>query len=241
MKRAAITLHDPIGAAAARHSAVRNLFEDLGLDYYCEGQLTIDEACRAAAIDIDSAWPLIAGAAAGAPDGNWEDVSLTDLVNHLDNAHHSLVRTALFRISLLFADACRGIDDIRLAAMRIAFRRLSAKLIAHMEHEELTVFPALVALEAAWTKREPAPPRFEGGMRQVVSQLILEHFEIGRRLSELQEAHEAIAEPERAPCARLFAELEQLARHIHEYINLENYVAFPRAIALEDALHKEVA
>jgi hypothetical protein len=41
-----------------------------------------------------------------------------------------------------------------------------------------------------------------------------------------------------APCARLFERLAELERHIHEYMNLENYVAFPRAIALEDAWYK---
>jgi regulator of cell morphogenesis and NO signaling len=171
---------------------------------------------------------------------SWEDASLTEVVKYLESEHHEVVRTALYRISLLFTDVCHDARDIRLAAMRIAFRRLSTNVIAHMEHEELTVFPAIVALEEAWIKGEPSPPRFEGGMRPILSQLMIEHSEIERKLAALHEARVAIGLTEHATCSRLFDELELLERHLNEYTALENDVAFPRALALEDTLHQRV-
>ena len=231
MKRA--LLQESIGSAAARHRGLRKVFEGLGLDYYCEGQLTIEEACRGAAVDLDSAWPAIARAAAEDPGVNWQDAPLSALIRYLQAEHHAVSRGSLFRIGLLFSEACRAGDDVRLMTMRTAFRRFTEALVAHMEHEELMVFPAIVALEESWTRGEPPPARFEGGIRGVVSKLVLEHYEISRQLCALREAREAIVE---VTFARLFGELEALERHIHESMNLENYVAFPRAAALEDAL-----
>jgi iron-sulfur cluster repair protein YtfE (RIC family) len=166
---------------------------------------------------------------------NWQDAPLGALIRYLETEHHAVSRGGLFRIGLLFAEACRAGDDVRLMTLRAAFRRFTDALVAHLEHEELTAFPAMVALEESWTRGEPPPARFEGGIRAVVGKLVSEHHEIGRQLRELREAGEAIIETGGACPARLLGELEALERHIQEYLSLENDVAFPRAVALEDA------
>jgi len=233
MKRA--LLQESIGSAAARHRGLRQLFETLGLDYYCEGQFTIDEACQDAAVDLDTAWPVMAEAARGDPGVNWQEGSLRTLVSYLESEHHAITRGVLFRIGLLFTEACAA-GDVRLTAMRESFRRFTETLVGHMEREELMVFPAILALEESWIRGEPPPARLEGGIRAVVSKLVLEHYEISRQLCALRDAREAVVDTEEAAFARLFGELEALERHLHEYMNLENYVAFPRALALEEAL-----
>jgi regulator of cell morphogenesis and NO signaling len=169
---------------------------------------------------------------------DWSDAPLASVITYLEGEHHAVTRGGLFRIGVLFTEACRT-DSDGLAAMRAEFRHLAEVLVQHMEREELTLFPAIVSLEEAWTRGEAPAARFEGGLRSITDKLVLEHRDIARRLAALRDLREAIGEEQRAPFARLFAEIEQIERHIHEYMNLENYVVFPRAIALEDALKEK--
>lgn len=229
-------LQEPIGSAAARHRELRRLFEALGLDYYCEGQLTIEEACRGAAVEPGAIGPMVAEAAGRDAGANWLDAPLATVISYLQGEHHAVTRGGLFRIGMLFTEACRASSDEGLATMRAEFRHLAEKLIPHMEREELTLFPAIVALEEAWTRGESPAARFEGGLRALIGKLVVEHNEICRRLTALRNVRERIGEDKRASLARVFNELQRLERHIHEYMNLESYVVFPRAVALEDAL-----
>jgi len=109
--------------------------------------------------------------------------------------------------------------------------------VIHIEREQLVVFPAIVALEEAWEKRIAPPPRFEGGMRPVTSRLVLEHFGMARELRALREARAAVPELDQPRFTPIVRRLDSLGRHINRCINLENHVIFPRAVALEDAMH----
>lgn len=226
-------LHEPIGTAAARHEGLRMLFEELGLDYYCEGHLSIQEAVAAAGLGIETVGKRIEDLPAKAGP-NWPDRSLADLIAHLEIEHHATTRDRIGHSAVLVAEACQ--NDARLPAMRADLRRLNELLIMHIEREELLIFPAILALESAWTRGQP-PPGTEGGMRKLTARAVLEHFDIVRRLRELRSARLAFGHDAPSATLRLFAAMAELERHLHESINLENYVAFPRAIALEDALY----
>lgn len=168
----------------------------------------------------------------------WPDRSLAGLVEHLEEEGHAVVRDLIAHTALLFAEACHTGCDTRLTTMRSAFRRMSEQLLAHIEHEELVLFPAILALEEAWSKGGQAPPGVEGGIRSLTGKLVLEHVEISRQLDELRKAREALESGDQIFSNVLAERLITLERHLHEYINLENQVAFPRAAALEDALHQ---
>jgi regulator of cell morphogenesis and NO signaling len=231
-----VSLQESTGNAAARQKEVRDLFEELGLDYYCEGDLTIAEAARAAGLDVLEVEARLKSLA-GRPASRWPDRSLAELVGHLESEHHAVARDLIAHTALLLDDVCRPGGDARLPAVRAAFRALSEQLIVHMEREELTIFPAIMALEQAWTKGQPPAATTEGGIRKLLGQVLLEHSEISHRLRELRHARMAFSETGNTVLTRLFERLMQLERHLHEYMNLESYVAFPRAIAIEDALH----
>jgi regulator of cell morphogenesis and NO signaling len=179
------TLQDQIGNAAAQHRGLRALFEELGLDYYCEGDLTIDEAACAAGLDVAVVQGRIENLAGADAGPSWPDRSLAELIAYLETEHHGLARNLVFETGALFGEVCRAGNDSRLSSMRSAFRRLSEQLILHIEHEELTIFPAVLALEEAWTRSERPPPKLEGGIRTALSRIVLEHFEISQRLREM--------------------------------------------------------
>jgi len=222
-----VTKYDePIGIAAARHRGMRELFEVYGLDYYCEGNLSIDEALEGAGLDsraIRSRIERLSSADAGP---NWPDEPLSVLIDHLESQDHEAVRTAMFRAALLFGDVCHARGDRRLLAMRMTFRDLSSEVIVHMEHEEHMLFPAINALEEAWRQGEEPSTKIEGGIRAAAGRFVREHAVIARHLTTLRRQR-LEAEANAATTVELFAQLERVERHLHESMNFENYVAFP--------------
>jgi iron-sulfur cluster repair protein YtfE (RIC family) len=235
-----LTREENIGTAAARHRGLRELFEELGLDYWCEGDLSISEAVSGAGLDIRSVRSRMERRSSADAGPNWLDEPLSALVGHLDSVDHGIVRASMFRVALLFGDVCREGGAAAFEIMRTTFRELSSDLIMHMEHEEHTIFPAIVAMEEAWNKREEPPPRFEGGFRAAAARYVREHARLSMQLRALRRER-LDAGHLSAAAQRLFAELDLLERTLHEGMNLENYVAFPRAIALEDALTTHLA
>jgi len=233
-----LTHEETIGIAAARHHGLRELLDDFGLDYYCGGTLSLEEAVAGAGLDLRVVRSRIEHLSSADAGPNWPDEPLSALIEHLEMDDHGAARTLMFRAALLFADVCRTSGDTRLAGMRTTFRDLCMSLVVHMEHEEHTIFPAIASLEEAWMKGEEPPPLAEGGVRAAAARFVQEHADIARTLQKLH--HQRIAiETNAAPVVRLFDQLEQFERRIHESMNLESCVAFPRGVALEDALNHQ--
>ena len=215
-----VDLRERIGDAAARHRGLAEVFDELDLDYACHGSLTIAEALREAKCNTPQAIARIEHAASRPAGPHWIDKPLSDVIDFIEREHHDVVRGRLFAIATRVSES-----------LRTPFRELSEALIEHIEREELTVFPVMIALEEAWVKRTAPPPRIAGGMRAVTTRLSREQVDIAQRLCRIRHASEV-------DDVRFRTRLDSLARHIHQYIGLENYVVFPRAVALDDCLYE---
>ncbi len=214
---------------------MRELFEDLGLDYYCEGNLSIDEAIEGAGLDSRALRSRIERLSAADAGPDWPDLPLSSLLDYLEGKDHEAVRMAMFRAALLFGEVCHAGGDRRLMTMRMIFRDFSSEVIVHMELEEHTLFPAILALEEAWIRGGEPPRKIEGGVRAAAARFMKEHAVIAADLRTLRRQRLG-TEANTAAAVELFAQFEGLERALHESMNLENCVAFPRALALEAAM-----
>ncbi|HKB78739.1 MAG TPA: DUF542 domain-containing protein, partial [Thermoanaerobaculia bacterium] len=228
----AIRLSDPVGLLAARDAGVRDAFESLGIDYYCAGDLTLDDAARGAGMDPFSVRARLEQSERGSGTA-WDERSMRDLVTHLEHEHHQLLRSIIFHSAMLFDDVASVYGTECVQTMRRLFRELSKLLILHVEKEEHTLFPLLLSLEDAWLESDPslAP---DSHLHPAIARLVIEHASIAAKLAELRGAGISIEESPAEACRRLRDSLVELERHVHESLNLENYVVFPRALALED-------
>jgi regulator of cell morphogenesis and NO signaling len=112
---------------------------------------------------------------------------------------------------------------------------LKDELSAHMQKEEMILFPAIEELEAARTEgRQPMLPPF-GTVQNPIRMMIYEHDNAGEALSEMRRLTQGYALPKDAcnTWRALYHELRQLEADLHVHIHLENNVLFPRAIKLE--------
>ena len=220
-----------IGMLAATHAGFRAVFEDLGLDYYCAGNLTLDDAARGAGLDPDDVRSAMQRVVEKDPDPNWFDRPLRELIDRLDREHHQLLRSSVFQTAVLLDDALSRHGDTCAGALRHNFRVLSEELLEHIELEEVSLFPIAGSLDDAWSKGEPLlGDRDE--VRYLVGQLTLAHSRIIQKLNAVTAALSGVANQADETCRKIVKNLVSIARHIHAYLNLESQVVFPQVIAL---------
>jgi len=229
-----IRLYEPIGVLAARYAGIRAALEEARIDYWCAGDRTIAEAASDAGIDAVSLRERLEQAETDDLRIDWQGTSMRDLVTHLEHEHHQLLRSIVFHAAVVLNSAATADADCT-EPMRRTFRQLSSDLILHIEKEEHIFFPLLLSLDEARAKglRSPAAP---GEVRRNIDGFVRQHEAIGGALAQLRRDSAAVEPAGNEICRQLLRDLDVLERQVHEYLNLENYVVFPRAIALEDDL-----
>lgn len=232
--------NDCVGVLAASNSAIRHALEELGIDYCCSGNRSLADAAAAEGLPIQGVIAAIErGSVATEPlNRSWFDRSLRDVITHLRHQHRSVSLEVLARTAVLFelvADE-RLLDRDLLDPIRQTFHKFVNDITPHTEREENILFPVIEAIEDSWTHGSDLPPRFEGGLRAAIAPNFLEHERINTELRDLRSGRAVLACIDDRLCRQLAWNLEQLERHVHETMNVENFVLYPRAIALEDQL-----
>ena len=216
------------------------VFEKLGIDYCCGGDLPFRKACEKAGLDPEKVVASIADAPyEPTPAQNWSKSPLAALARHIVEKHHSYTRSELGRLGPLFDKLCSAHKDRypELAQMRSVFQALRAELESHMMKEENILFPYLGAMEQAAIAGRPIPSPMFGTVQNPVRMMMLEHDSAGEALRELREASRDYSLPADA-CAsysELFRSLQAFEADLHTHIHLENNILFPRALAMEAA------
>ncbi|HEV2722280.1 MAG TPA: hypothetical protein VG323_19835, partial [Thermoanaerobaculia bacterium] len=118
----------------------------------------------------------------------WFDRSLRQLIEHIGEHHHGVSLESLARGAVLFdlvaeADA---VDPEILDPLRFSFYEFVNVLVPHSEREQRILFPYIEAMEDAWERGTPPPPRFEGGLRKAVAPVWLDHETLSELLRRLR-------------------------------------------------------
>ena len=166
------------------------------------------------------------------------DRSLGQLIAHITEHHRAVSLESLARGAVLFdliAEA-NALDPEILDPLRREFYELVNTLVPHNEREQRILFPNIEAMEEAWERGTPLPPRFEGGLRAAIAPVCLDHQALSDSLRRLRAGGAVLACSDDRGCLRLAMHLQQIERDLHEAMNLENFVLYPRAIELEDQL-----
>jgi len=229
-----------VGVLAAEDPKLRTVMEELGIDYCCSGNRNLADAAAAEGLPVQRVLEEIARApeAAGPHDVVWFEKSLAQLIEHLAAHHRALTIESLARGAVLFelvAEA-RSLDPELLEPMREDYHALINELVPHSERERHILFPYIEAMEESWERGTPPPPRFEGGLRAAIAPVCLEHSDLAESLRHLRAGRALLLCIDDRVCRRLAAHLQELERDLHELMNLENFVLYPRAIELEDQL-----
>jgi regulator of cell morphogenesis and NO signaling len=225
--------------AASSLAAVR-VFEKFGIDYCCGGKRPLADVCREKGYDpalvrreLDTAL-----AAAPAPERDWDAAPLGELIEHILNTHHEYLRRELPALQARLDKVYRVYNERygpTLLGLPAVFASLRTELEMHMRKEEMILFPAIAASEAAVSTRRPLPPTPFGSVANPIHMMEVEHQSAGNALARIREITDEFQLPEYA-CVTyraLMSGLDELERDLHMHIHLENNILFPRAQQLE--------
>jgi regulator of cell morphogenesis and NO signaling len=216
-----------VAAVVLDHSECAAVFQRHHIDFCCKGDRSVAVAANERGLDPDALLAELAQAITGRRgDRATDPKTLTTpmLVAHIMTRHHEYLRTALPFITGLAVKVARvhGDHNPKLVALEAAVLELTETLLPHLDDEEQTLFPALLAktTERAWAAK-------------LLDGMLTEHLAVAGILERIRAASDEFSLPDWAcnSYRTLFAELRQVESDIFTHVHLENHVLRPRFAA----------
>ncbi len=209
------------------------VFERLGIDYCCGGGKSLNDACAAAEIPLEQVNEALAKEQPiTAATRDWNQASLSELVQHIIEKHHMYVKSETPRLEQLAAKVAsvHGQNHPEVLRIRETFSGLAQELASHLMKEEQILFPYIVQFE-----RGESPYCCFGTVENPIRMMMFEHDNAGTALREMRTASANYTVPPDACISyqTLYQALQAFEADLHQHIHLENNILFPRAIELE--------
>jgi regulator of cell morphogenesis and NO signaling len=229
-----ITAETTVGEIVRAMPNRARVFENLGIDYCCGGKKPLGELCRGKGLDPATVIAMLA-----ALDGTSEfasvdpdAMSLSELCDHIERAHHDYLRVELPRLAFLTRKvaAVHGDGEARLREVHRIFEIFNQRMTAHTEEEEQLVFPKIRQLEKA------AQGNAAFDLKNTLTRLESEHDGAGSALERFRELTDGYTPPEWAcnTFRALYDSLDRLEKNMHQHVHKENNILFVKALAAVD-------
>lgn len=221
--------------------SARHVLEESGVDYCCGGSKTLTEACSNSGVSSDDILRRLEQARTRPlpGDSDWLLAPLAGLTRHIREKHHAFVRQSIPRVQSLLAKVKNkhGQKHPEIAEVEKLFLEMARELTAHMQKEEMVLFPYIDLLEHAVNGNLPLEAPFFGTVRHPIHSMLREHDAAGDLLRDIRRAAMDFVAPSDACTSfhALYQDLREFEEDLHEHVHLENNILFPRAIELESS------
>lgn len=224
-----------IGEIVAADYRTATVFKAHGIDFCCKGGRSVSEVCQSKNLDPQVLLEEVRQAAAstGQPSADYHRWPLDLLADYVEKKHHRYVATKSPELVQYLDKLCKvhGERHPELFEIRDEFAHVASELAAHMQKEEMILFPFVRKLA---TEQQPARPMF-GTVQNPIGMMMHEHTVEGERLARIAELSNQYTPPaDGCTTYRVaFAMLREFEEDLHHHIHLENNIMFPRAIERE--------
>jgi len=225
---------------AVSSPAAAQILEQAGVDYCCGGGRSLHDGCADAGVSVQEILARLSagGEQAGPEDGDWISAPLGELTEHIRQKHHGYVREAIPRVNALLekGKAKHGARHPEITAIEGLFHRLGLEMMAHMQKEEMILFPYIERLERSRNGGATLERPFFQSVRNPIQMMMNEHDAAGNLAKQIRKASSEYAPPADA-CAsfqRLYSQLHEFEADLHQHVHLENNILFPRAVEMEN-------
>lgn len=215
------------------------VFSKYKIDFCCNGNRSIQEACEKKGIDsailIDELHSVLS--VKGEQSIDYKSWPLDLLIDYIEKKHHRYIEEKTPILQQFLNKLCRvhGERHPELHKINELFTASVGDLASHLKKEELILFPFVKKLVAAKLKQTAVEsPQFQT-VENPIETMMQEHDNEGERFREIAELTNNYNPPADA-CNTYrvaFAMLEEFEKDLHLHIHLENNILFPRAIKLE--------
>jgi regulator of cell morphogenesis and NO signaling len=219
-----------VGELVAERPGRSRVFQSHGIDFCCQGQRTLREACTGKGLSAQTVLEQLEAEFVDhrAPAHNPAELPLHELTAYIIDTHHGFLRRELPRVHAMAWRVAQvhGVHTPSLIELFETFQRLQEELANHMIKEEEVLFPAIAAMSRVGISAIQ--------LDSPIACMIHEHEEVGQALTGLRELSHGFTPPAGAcnTYRALFAGLRDIEENLHRHIHLENAVLFPRAQAL---------
>lgn len=232
-----------IGDLVAKEYRTAVIFKKHGIDFCCNGNRSIEEACDKKNIDTDKIVKELQDTVAqttqnGVDYNTW---ALDKLADYIIEKHHKYVENKILEIQPFLNKIVKvhGDRHPELAEVEYLFNASAGELTMHMKKEELILFPFIRKMVKVQLNNEAyqAPPF--GSVENPIAMMHHEHDTEGERFRKIEELTNNYTPPLDA-CNTYkvtFAMLQEFENDLHLHIHLENNILFPKAIKLEQQLN----
>ena len=237
-----ITEKKYIGEVVANDYRTATVFKNHSIDFCCNGNRSIDEACKSENIDsqqlINELNEVLNDTSEKAVGFNHWPLDL--LADYIEKTHHRYCERKINEIKpyLEKITKAHGEQHPELIEINELFKETAGKMSVHMKKEELILFPFIRKMTKVKSTGEAlTAPKF-GSVESPIDIVMEDHNEEGERFQRIRALSQNYTVPEDG-CATYkvtFAMLNEFEDDLHQHIHLENNILFPKSIALEKEL-----
>lgn len=229
-------LHQTISQIVTDYHQTAPIFEKYGIDFCCKGKRPLEQACTERALNKEDILAELNNAIetqSAAIDFN--ALSLTSLADYIVRTHHTYVKFNMPQIYnyVLRVATKHGERFPYMKEVFQLFSEIQEEMNQHMLKEERVLFPRIKELETNGAL--DVPLEYYTGLINVMEE---EHDRAGSLMQQIRELTNNYTAPESA-CTTFrlsLASLQDFEADLHQHVHLENYVLFPKAIALYEKL-----
>ncbi|TXE13368.1 iron-sulfur cluster repair di-iron protein [Algoriphagus aquimarinus] len=236
------TSNSIIGELVAQDYRFATVFQQNKIDFCCQGNRTIEEACAKKSVNIDQLIKELKAASKSdeASSTDFNSWPLDLLATYIEKKHHRYVESRITEIKPMLAKIVKVHGDLHPELLEVEelFLGSAGELTAHMKKEEFILFPFVKKLvQASEDKTELTPGHF-GTVANPVAMMMDEHEAEGERFRKIAELTNDYTPPLGACTTYMvtFSLLKEFEQDLHLHIHLENNILFPKAIELEKSL-----
>ena len=231
-----------IGEMVALDYRTAAVFKKYNIDFCCQGNRTIEDACEGKAITSTQVLEDLAKVQqqkkSDTPD--FDSWPLDLLADYVEKTHHRYVDTAISQLKPYLDKVAKvhGDRHPELLSIREEFYESAGELTAHMKKEELILFPYVRKVVKAKAEGTPTEAPHFGTVENPIQMMMEEHENEGERYRKISKLTNNYTPPADA-CNTYrvtFALLQEFEEDLHLHIHLENNIIFPKAIAFEKSL-----
>ncbi|HUH25519.1 MAG TPA: iron-sulfur cluster repair di-iron protein [Flavobacterium sp.] len=219
------------------------LFSKLGIDFCCQGNRTLEEACTQSNLITENIQQELQAIMTTNNESSidfktWE---LDLLADYVEKMHHRYVEEKTAVILPLLNKVCKvhGENHPELVEINQLFKESAQDLAAHMKKEELILFPFIRKMVKAKIANQPLEhPHFDT-VENPIELMMHEHDAEGERFRRISELSSNYTAPEDACTSykTVYGLLEHFEKDLHKHIHLENNILFPNSKVLEKTLN----
>lgn len=222
-----------------------SVFESFGIDYCCNGNRTIETACKEKNLDTEKIIEgLLKISKITNTEINFDEWELNKLIDYIIETHHAYVSKSLPVVTehLRKVNNAHVENHPELTEIENTFLDVKNELEAHMFKEERMLFPYIKNLVNAKKGLSDFDYPPFGSVENPIRVMEREHESAGNALYRIRDLTNNYSIPEDA-CTTykiLLEELKEFENDLHIHVHLENNLLHPKAKILEKELINSV-